>query len=241
MSQLGYSVAWRWGFDRMIGTAYAVDSPNNGDTVIGTSQRMVYSGHAMSNIAAPNGAGGNAVITANPGDYLQCGDVTVGDVGTSSFTLAFWIKPVWTGVPVNNDRIIGKTSTNISDGPGYFVGIDTTWLYLYAYDANGGLNNQIRHYQTENVWVHVAISNTNTATGGLGYGTLTSYFYINGALAGTDYTYAPIQRWNFTSSLTTAKFFKALSNYGRHSLDDAWIIKQACTASEVNELYNVMK
>lgn len=261
MSKYGAGVAWRWGFDNVqnVGTAGAnknlYPASNPSDEFDGSPEHMIPSSvssyHPMLRLAGPNSNGGEAITPNLLGDYLDCVDTAACDVGTAQdFTFSCWIVPNWTaGTGPYNEYIVFSKGRN-TDEKGYYVILDEDWLSVFFWDlpTNGGGNNEYKHSFNQSTWYHVAIVNTIPSTGGTyGFGYVQSKFYVNGVWLGTDTAQATSANWNFTNSYSPNIFHTGLGtpaqphSYGRHKIDDLWVIKKALTADEVKEIYQVMR
>lgn len=111
---------------------------------------------------------GGSCLFNGSSDYLSAPSSSVLTVGTSAFTIEFWVYKISNA---KAEYIFGSATANVLQ-----AGITTGGLVTYG--AAGGASFTSTGAVPINTWTHVAIVRTSTGTNG-------TTFYINGLASGT--------------------------------------------------------
>jgi len=124
-----------------------------------------------------NGPRYNDWHTAHHEDsYIAVSDTTGLQFGTGTFTIEFWV--MLQRQDATQHYVMGRGGqAGTTSGTGWVVGINSSYQ-LFFYDAVGNATTTASTTLTRDVWHHVAIVRSSTATNGL-------KIYINGTNTGT--------------------------------------------------------
>lgn len=190
---------------------------------------------SVGNLWTPNSYEGAAALEFNGSSYADADYNSSYDVGTSSFTVSFWMKHDVTGSDTYAEQDIfvhGTISGTAGSGCRYAMFLKNGLLNVNTDDNAGkGALTIADEYVATGEWVHVAMTRDVT-TGDLS-------LYTNGLFRGTvqsDYVKSDILKNSEGLTFGSKPLLDTRGNYYTGGLDDFRIYDSVLTTAEIETL-----